>query len=169
MSAPITPRFAIFRAAEATDFEESGLMTTRPLTEIEAAGAGRAVAAGVMEGTRVKLLFQMPGLSLAHAWFKSGFPLPRHSHDTDCLYYVLAGSLRIGVEELARGDGFFVGKDVPYTYTPGPQGVEVLEFRGSNAFDIRLLANNAAYWDRAVEQAAGRREGWADEPPPGAR
>ena len=27
------------------------------------------------------------------------------------------------------GDGFFVGRDVPYNYRPGPDGVEVLEFR----------------------------------------
>ncbi|MET0269142.1 MAG: cupin domain-containing protein, partial [Sphingomonas sp.] len=146
MRATLTPRFTIIRGEKARDFEASGLMTTRPLTEIEGAGATRAVAAGAMEGTHVRLLFDMPGMSLAHAWFKSGFPLPRHTHDTDCLYYILAGSLRIGVEELGRGDGFFVGAGVPYAYTPGPEGVEVLEFRASNAFDIRLLANNAAFW-----------------------
>lgn len=160
------PRFALFRAKDATDFEASGLMETVPPTPIEMAGSIAAVEAGMLEGTRVKLLFAMPGLSLTHAWFRSGFPLPRHSHDVDCLYFILAGSLRIGTEELGTGDGFFVGAGVPYTYVPGRQGVEVLEFRGSNSFDIRMLANNPAYWDRAVAQVTAQRDHWAREAPP---
>ncbi|MEO6248234.1 MAG: cupin domain-containing protein [Sphingomicrobium sp.] len=141
-------------------------MSQAPLTETEIAGATAAVQAGMMEGTQVRLLFEMPGLSLTHAWFKSGFPLPRHTHNVDCLYYVVAGSLRIGTEELARGDGFFVGAAVPYSYVAGPAGVEVLEFRGSNSFDIRLLANNPAFWNKTVERVAGRRSDWHGETPP---
>lgn len=135
-------------------------------TEIEMAGAVAAVGAGMLEGTTVRLLFEMPGLTLAHAWFKSGFPLPRHTHNVDCLYYILAGSLRLGTEELGRGDGFFVGADVPYAYVPGPDGVEVLEFRGSNSFDIKMLADNPAFWAKAVEKVERSREGWAVETPP---
>lgn len=170
MSQPSTtaPRFAIRRAADATDFEESGIMTAAVPTEIEMAGSIAAVQAGMLEGTQVKLLFDMPGMTLAKAWFKSGFPLPRHSHDADCLYYITAGSLRIGTEELGAGDTFFVGAGVPYTYTPGEQGVEVLEFRTSSAFDIRMLADNQAYWKRAVEKVEAKRAAWADEPPPSA-
>jgi hypothetical protein len=41
--------------------------------------------AGIEEGQAVKLLFSAPGFSLTYAWFKSGFPLPRHSHNSDCL------------------------------------------------------------------------------------
>ena len=37
----------------------------------------------------------------------------------------------------------FVGKDVPYNYKPGPQGVEVLEFRTADTFDIRFLGKTA--------------------------
>jgi len=135
-------------------------------TETEMAGAVAAVGAGMMEGTTVRLLFEMPGLSLTHAWFKSGFPLPRHTHNVDCLYYILAGSLRLGTEDLGRGDGFFVGADVPYSYVPGPDGVEVLEFRGSNSFDIKMLADNPAFWAKAVEKVERSREGWAAESPP---
>jgi hypothetical protein len=162
------PRFTLFRASEAVDFDEAGLMETQPLTEDQIAGATATVEAGVMAGTNVKLLFAMPGMSLTHAWFKSGFPLPRHSHDGDCLYYIVAGSLRIGVEELGKGDGFLVGAGVPYAYTPGPQGVEVLEFRGSNAFDIKVLADNPAFWERAVATVEERRTAWADEVMPSA-
>jgi quercetin dioxygenase-like cupin family protein len=112
---PTAPSFAILRARDAVDFDESGIMTTAMPTEIEMSGSIAAVEAGMLEGTRVKLLFAVPGMSLTHAWFKSGFPLPRHSHDADCLYYIIAGSLKIGTEELAAGDGFFVGAGVPYT------------------------------------------------------
>lgn len=160
------PRFAIFRGQDATDFEDSGIMTTAMPTPTEIQGSIAAVEAGMMAGTTVRLLFAIPGFSLTHAWFRSGFPLPRHSHDVDCLYYILAGSLRLGTEELGKGDGFFVGADVPYAYVPGEQGVELLEFRASNSFDIKLLANNPAYWARAVASVQARQDDWVEEPPP---
>ncbi|TXC70249.1 cupin domain-containing protein [Sphingomonas ginsenosidivorax] len=166
--ATTAPRFALFRASEACDFEESGVMSQAMPTETEMTGAVAAVAAGMLEGTTVKLLFALPGISLTHAWFKSGFPLPRHTHDVDCLYYIVAGSLRIGVETLAKGDGFFVGAGVPYSYVPGADGVEVLEFRGSNSFDIKLLADNPTFWTKAVDMVAGKREAWAREVTPSA-
>jgi len=165
-SAPVPPRFALFRSAESRDFEQSGVMSQGAPTETKMAGAVAAVDAGMLEGTTVRLLFDLPGLSLTHAWFKSGFPLPRHTHNVDCLYYVLAGALRIGTEELGRGDGFFVGAGVPYSYLPGPEGVEVLEFRGSNSFDIRLMADNPAFWAKAVESVERRRDDWTKESPP---
>ena len=164
--APKPPRFALFRTAESRDFEQSGVMSQGMPTETEMTGAVAAIGAGMLEGTTVRLLFEMPGLSLTHAWFKSGFPLPRHTHNVDCLYYILAGSLRIGIETLGQGDGFFVGAGVPYSYVPGSEGVEVLEFRGSNSFDIRLLADNPAFWAKAVETVERSREGWNQENPP---
>jgi hypothetical protein len=42
-------------------------------------------------------------MSLCWAWFKSGYVLPRHSHNADCLYYVLGGSLRLGSVWLKAG------------------------------------------------------------------
>ena len=159
-------RFSIIRAKDAPDFAECDMMAQRPLTEVETEGSIAAHDAGMLEGATLRVLFQMPGMSLTHVWFKSGFPLPRHSHDTDCLYYILAGSLRIGTEELGIGDGFFVGAHVPYTYTPGEQGVELLEYRSSNAFDIKLLANNPNWWSKAVGTIAERRPEWDSEKPP---
>lgn len=162
-------RFSIFRARSAVDFETSGIMTPAALTPVEMAGAAAVSEAGYEAGVNVRLLFSLPGMSLAHAWFKSGFPLPRHSHDVDCLYYILSGSLRIGTEELGPGDGFFVGADVPYTYTPGDRGVEVLEFRAASAFGIKLLASNPAFWARAAETVRRRRSVWETEQPPSAQ
>jgi hypothetical protein len=161
-----TQRFAIFRATDPTVNIESTVMELAPFSPTAAAGAQRVLEAGLDDGTKQRVVFQMPGFSLIYAWFKSEFPLPRHTHNCDCLYYIVGGSLRLGTEELGRGDGFFVGKDVPYTYTPGPAGVEVLEFRASNAFDIKLLADNPLFWDGAVKTVLARRSAWTQEPPP---
>lgn len=144
----------------------ASVMETRPLSAIAAEGARRAMEAGIETGSELRVLFEMPGFSLVHVWFKSGYPLPRHSHNCDCLYYVLGGSLRIGQEELKPGDGFFVGKDVPYTYKPGKAGVEVLEFRATNAFDIKVLADNQLFWEGLVKTASVQRSTWAAEKPP---
>ena len=159
-------RFSIIRAKDLADFADCELMEQRPLTEVEAKGSVAAHEAGMLEGAELKVFFEMPGMSLTHVWFKSGFPLPRHSHDTDCLYYILAGSLRLGTETLGTGDGFFVGADVPYTYTPGENGVELLEYRSSNVFDIKLMANNPDWWTKAVAGIESSREGWDTEPKP---
>jgi hypothetical protein len=160
------PRFAIFRGKEARGASEIA-MEFAPVTPIVADGAQRAMEAGADAGTELKLLFAIPGFSLTYAWFKSDFPLPRHSHNVDCLYYIVGGSLRFGQEELGVGDGFFVGKGVPYTYTAGAAGVEVLEFRAADVFDIKVLANNPAFWDTAVETVRSRQSRWAQEPRPG--
>ncbi|HEX7752538.1 MAG TPA: cupin domain-containing protein [Novosphingobium sp.] len=172
MSAPCDtpPPFAIFRARDAKDYGAEAPMTPAGLTESQVEGSMRLIEAGMLEGSRIKLLYSRPGMSLTWCWFKSGFPLPRHSHSADCLYYVVAGTLRLGSEELGAGDGFFLGSDVPYTYVPGENGVEVLEFRTSDRFDIRVLADSPAYWDKALATLLAARPHWPDEaaPPSGA-
>ncbi len=157
--------FAIFRAAEARAEDGIPIMRHEPMTELMLEGAKRMMEAGVEHGHETRLLFSAAGLSLSYVWFKSFYPLPRHSHDTDCLYYVLSGSLRLGTQEIGKGDGFFVGAGVPYAYTPGENGVEVLEFRATTSFNIKLLANNPAFWDRATQTVIERRAAWADEKP----
>lgn len=161
--------FEIFRACDASDYVESGPMHLAEAGEVEMQGLAAMAEAGLIEGSRVKLLYSRPGMSLTYVWFKSGYPLPLHSHDTDCLYFVVAGSLRIGTEVLGPGDGFFLGTDVPYAYVPGDQGVEVLEFRTSNSFDFKSLGKTAAYWARAVASLNAARENWEAEtvPPSG--
>ncbi len=162
------PRFAIFRSKEASSLEEAGVMrASGTLTPVELEGGQALAAAGYEEGHRLKLLFAAPGMSLTHVWFKSGFPLPRHSHDADCLYYIIAGSLRLGTEELGPGDGFLIGADVPYAYTPGESGVELLEFRTCGTFDIKLLADNPAFWDRALATVTAKQLVWPNEQIPG--
>jgi len=158
--------FTIFRASEAIDYADAECMTPRPASDTALQWSKQLTDAGMLEGSKVKLLFSRPGLSMTYVWFKSDYPLPRHSHDADCAYFIIAGTLKIGTEHLGPGDGFFVGKDVPYTYTPGPDGVEVLEVRTANTFDIKLLANNPAWWAKALTGVTGSREDWALETPP---
>lgn len=159
-------RFSIFRRADAVDFDASGAMSPPDEGTFDAASVARLVEAGVYEGSSNDLVFSGSGMSLARVWFKSGYPLPRHSHDCDCLYYILAGSIRLGVEDLGPGDGFFVGADVPYSYVAGENGVELLEFRNATRFGITLLGANARWGDKAVAQVEARRAGWRDEKRP---
>jgi len=160
------PPFEIFRAGDAKDYADGGPMHLAEMSDTEMAGMGAMAEAGMLEGSEVKLLYSRPGMSLSYAWFKSGYPLPLHSHSADCLYFVVAGSLRIGTEELGPGDGFFLGTDVPYAYVPGDAGVEVLEFRTSNSFDFKSLGRTAAYWGKAVKNLQAARGNWDNETAP---
>ena len=160
-------KFTIFRAAPAPNFEEVDVMTYAGTLSPQLQDAYfKAMEAGMGEGQTIKLLFSAPGFSLTYAWFKSGFPLPRHRHDVDCLYYVIAGSLILGSETLGAGDGFFVPGDMAYSYVPGPEGVEVLEFRHAEHFTIEFLAGNPAFWAKAIETVRAQRDSWKQQPRP---
>jgi len=52
---------------------------------------------------------------------------------------------------------------VPYSYVPGPEGVEVLEFRSSDHFDYRSLGRTGAYWAKALEKLVAARDKWPEE------
>lgn len=160
------PPFEVFRASDAVDYSADKPMDVVPMTETESAGMARLTEGGMMEGGTLKLLYSRPGMSLTYCWFKSGYPLPRHSHNTDCLYFIVSGSLKIGTEELGAGDGFFLGTDVPYTYVPGENGVEVMEFRTSDTFDFKALANSEAYWDKMLGNLLAAKGKWAEEKAP---
>jgi hypothetical protein len=159
-------KFRIFRGADAAGLMESGIMSLEPFTALQSAGMAKLVEAGYLEGDQTRVLINLPGFSLVKAWFKKGYPLARHSHDSDCLYYIIAGSLQLGSETLGAGDGFFVGADVPYTYTPGEDGVEVLEFRHASTFNFVNLASSQSFYDRAAETISGNLEDWRGAQPP---
>ncbi len=155
-----TAKFQIFRASDAKGLMESGCMTVEPYTPTQRAGMDKVLEAGFLDGDEVRVLCNLPGFSLTHVWFKRDYPLPLHSHDADCLYYIIAGSIRLGTETLGPRDSFFVPADVPYAYKPGPDGVELLEIRNSTSFNFVNLAKGEAFWDKAAEIAAGNREAW---------
>ena len=118
--------------------------------------------AGHDDGLTLHLLYRQPGgFSLIMVWVKPNFPLPRHSHDTDCMYYVATGSIVMGDKVLRAGDGFFVPRDCLYIYSAGPEGAEVLEIRCGpdvvNSYvptipgkrfetDLEVVKANAEHW-----------------------
>lgn len=161
-----TSPFRIFRNRDIEGFKQNGDYKFTGMTPVMADGMARMYQSGFADGRKIKLIFDAPGFSLIQAWFKSGFPLPIHSHDADCLYYITAGSVSLGTETLGAGDGFFVPAGVPYTYTPGPDGVEVLEFRHTTDVDVKYTAKAQAYWDKAVQAVERSHPAWAEEAPP---
>lgn len=158
--------FQIFRAADAADLMAEGSMTLEPYTPIQRAGTTALIEAGYLDGSQTRVLVNIPGFSLTHAWFKEGYPLPLHSHDSDCLYYIVAGGLRLGSEELGPRDSFFVPAGVPYTYRTGAEGLEILEIRHGGAFNFLNLAKGAGFWERALADVSARKDAWRDAVPP---
>lgn len=167
MTEPTTPRrgVTIYRAADGVDLQRTDFMDPPTMSDEVRASLAEAVAAQSGAGAQVTVLVrQSPdegGFSLVHCWFKADYPLPRHSHDADCLYYVLSGEARMGNQVLRAGDSFFVPADAPYLYTAGPDGVEVLEIRhGAARFDMQILDQPAARWREFVETSISHRERW---------
>ena len=158
--------FEIFRKQDYRDYEKHQAMDIVADTPAIVEGLTQFHREGASAGQQVAMAYSRPGFSLTHVWFKSGYPLPLHSHSSDCLYYILAGSVRMGQEELGPGEGFFVGKEVPYTYETGPDGVEVLEFRNTDDFNIRFMAKSRTAWDKAAAKLKARRDAWESEVPP---
>ena len=158
--------YQIFRTSTAPSLDETGHMELVNATPEQEQGIATALEAGFAEGNVVKTLFSQPGFSLTYAWFKSGFPLPLHTHNADCMYYVLSGTLQLGKDTLGAGDGFFIPSDKAYRYTPGPEGVEVLEFRHAEDFNIDFMAKSLGFWEKISANIAERRDGWAKEVPP---
>jgi mannose-6-phosphate isomerase-like protein (cupin superfamily) len=152
--------FTIFRAKDAPGLMESGCMSMAPMTDVQRTGIKSAVAAGYIEGDEVQILTQTPGFNLAHAWLKKNYPLALHSHDSDCMYYIVAGTLRLGTEELGPRDCFFVPAGVPYTYKPGPDGVEVLEIRHEAKFNFVNHSKTEAFWAKAAETVSSNLADW---------
>lgn len=166
-------RMQVFRFSEGRELTPES-MPFEGVDESVMAGFARLMQAGAADAHAEKtaVLFKEPGengLSLTYAWFKSGYVLPRHSHDADCVYYVLAGELTMGNQTLRKGDGIFVPANAGYSYEVGPEGVEVLEFRNATKFNILFKDNDEAHWDRMVEVYKNKAGAWADEPAPSER
>jgi mannose-6-phosphate isomerase-like protein (cupin superfamily) len=117
-------------------------------------------------GAAALTLFSMPTLSVSYAWFKSGYPLPLHSHDVDCYYLVIAGAMKVGTEVLEKGDGVLIPAGSPYTVNPGDEGVEFIEMRTSPDYDTHYRAKTDAYWDRVADTRRARKDTWAREKAP---
>jgi mannose-6-phosphate isomerase-like protein (cupin superfamily) len=160
---PATGKFEIFRYKDAKDLDDHpDALDIEPLPEKLHPLLMQLREAGIKDGSKVKYLVKMPGFSLTHVWFKRDFPLPLHSHNSDCLYYIVAGTIRLGTEDLGPRDSFFVPSDVPYTYRAGPEGVELLEFRHATSTDLKQHAKSEKFWEKAIETVKANHEEWID-------
>ncbi len=152
-------KFQIFRANGAESLMDSGNMSVEFPSDVRPQ-VTEAAKHGLLDGDQVKVLFDLPGFSLIHAWIKKNYPLSLHTHDTDCLYFIVSGELRLGNELLGKGDGFFVPANVPYTYLAvGDNGVEILEFRHSGQFNFKSLSKGN-FWNKAIETCKAEQAAW---------
>jgi hypothetical protein len=92
--------------------------------------------------------------------------LPLHSHDSDCCYLIIAGEMTVGNETLGKGDGMFVPANSAYTFFTGAEGVEFIEYRNVNSWNIVFKSKNPATWEKVAQKASARREAWLTEPQP---
>ena len=150
----------VFRRSDGVDLADTTLMS-QPVMDPP---PGREVlkAVGTAQGYINKVLFGDPdsgGMSLIRLWYAPDYALPRHSHDVDCLYYVISGEARLGNHVVPAGDGFFVPANAPYAYSAGPDGVEVLEFRAESSFAIHVT-ESLGRWEQIAELARTHREEW---------
>lgn len=159
-------RLRVYRATDSVNIT-TGMMPLENVSEIDAI----AMAAAAEEdqiGAFAKVLFadETAGISIAYTWFKPNFILPKHSHNADCAYYIIAGEAHLGNQVLRAGDGFFVPAGGNYQYSAGPEGVEVMEFRTAAQFNMRFSGNSEADWQRIGENAMKNYEGWLSAVPP---
>lgn len=159
----------IFRAAEGVPLEQTDFMDRPTMSDDAKVGLGKLVGTGAGAGAQVTVLNRSTpdsgGFSLVHCWFKAEYPLPRHSHDADCMYYVISGEAHMGNQVLRAGDSFFIPADAPYGYTPGPDGVEILEIRKDcDRFDIKINDAPESRWEAMAETSVANRERWESEP-----
>lgn len=152
--------FQLFRGDEAPPLRDGIAGQSEDVPEVIREGSTRFMAAGGREAYSSKYLFGIPTMSLGLASFKKGCPILLHSHDANCVYYIVSGSIQIGAEILKAGDGFFVGRDVPYTYTAGDEGADILEFRDTDTFKTSFTSKNPAYWDKVVKTMEKCRQSW---------
>jgi len=168
-------RMTIFRRQDAVDLDRDMMPFEGLDSEVDQEGVAKMMAAGAEHSAaeRTLVLFKEPrpeGPSLTYAWFKSGYVLPRHSHNADCLYYILAGSLRMGSVVLGKGDGVFIPADDAYTYEVGEEGLELIEFRNASHFNLVFKGNDAAHWDKMATTYRDRAAIWqAETTPPSER
>jgi mannose-6-phosphate isomerase-like protein (cupin superfamily) len=163
-------RFAIFTYQDAPMFWETDMLSELGGSDDARARYEEAWEAGHSRASLTKVLYrqdQPDGVSLIHAWQKPGKVMLRHSHDSDCLYYLVAGSIHLGNRTLGPGDGFFVPAGHPYGFVAGSEGAELLEIRpGATSFDLQVRDQSPEKWDEFVEAVRTHPTGWEGDDVP---
>ena len=167
---PARKRMTLFRKGDALPLDHE-TMPFAGLDPATVAGLGRVMASGpqAADGSHTTILFQSGGengVSLSHAWFKTGFISPRHSHNADCIDYIRGGEARLGAARLGPGEGVFIPADHGYVLEVGEEGCELLEFRNAAQFNIHFRGNDEAHWDKVAQSYARHMPQWESEVPP---
>jgi quercetin dioxygenase-like cupin family protein len=89
------------------------------------------------------------GLSLGCYTFAPNFSFPRHHHDSDQIVLVVEGSMSLGNKVLNPGAGYFTRAGATYSFTAGPAGVRILEFRPVSNFRTVIVEDDPAKFVRA--------------------
>jgi len=154
----------IYRAADAPDLTQTDFGAKNDFgehTELREVAATLGAAAKTVSRLLVRQSPEEGGFSLVYLFFKPNFPLFRHRHESDCLYVVLSGEVRMGNQTLRAGDSFFVPALAPYSYTAGPEGVEVLEIRHNvDGFTVMFASNPQSRVDEARAAIEENAEAW---------
>jgi quercetin dioxygenase-like cupin family protein len=61
--------------------------------------------------------------------FEPGSEVSVHAHQQDEIFYVVAGSMKLGNREIGPGSSVFVGGNTLYSFGAGSDGLQVLNFR----------------------------------------
>jgi quercetin dioxygenase-like cupin family protein len=101
------------------------------------------------------------GFSIVRVYLAPNYILPAHTHNSDCLYYVLQGKAILGKRVIEPGGGFFVPAGKAYGYTAGAEGAEVLEFRHATSTDFHETERSPARWQKILDNAE-QNDGWKD-------
>ncbi len=158
---------SVFRGKDGVGLFESGTMSMPVFdpADQEALKTDGARSKKIVLGGHDAVLFRgegEDGFSLVKAWFGPHYVLPRHTHDGDCLYFVVEGSVVMGSQVLEAGDGFFVPSGAPYAYEAGAEGVVVLEFRTRTSFGMQIPGGQVDRLRRMSTVAEEHGDRWAE-------
>jgi hypothetical protein len=150
-------KIRLYRNSDSVDVMDTDMFAPLQMSEATERAFDELVDAGLSSGTSSRVLVRQPltdgGFSLVRVSIKQNFPLARHSHVGDCLYYIESGSAILGNVTLEAGDSFFVPSGASYGYSAGSEGAEVLEFR----FGIE-----GSIESKAMDESPGRCKALAD-------
>lgn len=159
---------SLFRGGEAQELFANGAMSFPVFDDGDMAAVAEEgldiSSAGI--GNVSEVLFrgaEDDGFSLVRAWFAPHYVLPRHTHNADCLYYIVEGSVVMGSQHLHAGDGFFIPESAPYAYEAGPDGAVVLEFRQKTSFDMQVPGGQIARFRKMADVGAAHASEWSRE------
>jgi mannose-6-phosphate isomerase-like protein (cupin superfamily) len=164
---PVRRGIKLYPAADAIDNALTGFRGEGAASPEAVARMTELNEAGLASGIQSMMLFRQRadegGFSAVLVWLKPNYPLVRHSHASDCMYFVVSGSATMGNVTLRAGDSFFAPSGAPYSYTAGADGIEVLEIRhGVDSIGGTTVADPAPeVWDRFMDAVVANRERWA--------